>query len=65
MTIPGIGLPHTNNGLEGIFADVKTKLSVHGGLSKENRTKLIDEYLCRRTDVESLILSPVFRAAVR
>ena len=44
---PEIGLPNTNNGLEGIFADIKTKLRVHSGLSKENRKKLIDEYLCR------------------
>ena len=44
---PDIGLPNTNNGLEGIFSDVKTKLRVHSGLSKENRKKLIDEYLSR------------------
>ena len=44
---PNIGLPNTNNGLEGIFADIKTKLRVHSGLSKENRKKLIDEYLSR------------------
>lgn len=44
---PDIGLPNTNNGLEGIFADIKTKLRVHSGLSKENRKKLIDEYLTR------------------
>ena len=44
---PNIGLPNTNNELEGIFADIKTKLLVHSGLSKENRKKLIDEYLSR------------------
>ena len=44
---PDIGLPNTNNGIEGIFADIKTKLRVHSGLSKENRKKLIDEYLSR------------------
>lgn len=44
---PNIGLPNTNNGLEGIFADVKTKLRVHSGLCKDNRKKLIDEYLSR------------------
>ena len=42
-----IGLPNTNNGLEGIFADIKTKLRVHSGLCKDNRKKLIDEYLSR------------------
>lgn len=31
---PNIGLPNTNNGLEGIFSDVKIKLRVHSGLIK-------------------------------
>lgn len=44
---PNIGLPNTNNGLEGIFSDIKTKLRVHSGLSREHRKKLIDEYLAR------------------
>lgn len=44
---PDIGLPNTNNGLEGIFADIKTKLRVHSGLCMDNRKKLIDEYLSR------------------
>lgn len=44
---PNIGLPNTNNGLEGLFADIKTKLRVHSGISKENRKKLIDELLRR------------------
>lgn len=44
---PNIGLPNTNNGLEGIFSDIKTKLRVHSGISKEHRKKLIDEYLSR------------------
>lgn len=44
---PNIGLPNTNNGLEGVFSDIKTKLRVHSGVSKENRKKLIDEYLSR------------------
>lgn len=44
---PAIGLPNTNNGLEGIFADIKTKLRVHSGLCMENGKKLIDEYLSR------------------
>ena len=41
-------IPNTNNSLEGIFADVKTKLRVHCGLSKELRMRFIDEYLARR-----------------
>lgn len=44
---PNIGLPNTNNGVEGIFSDIKTKLRVHSGLTKEHRMKLIDEYLSR------------------
>ena len=44
---PELGLPNTNNGLEGIFSDLKTKLRVHSGIKKEQRKKLIDEYLMR------------------
>ena len=39
-----IGIPNTNNALEGIFADLKTKLRNHAGLSKQHRQKFIDEY---------------------
>ena len=42
-----LGIPNTNNGLEGIFSDIKTKLRVHSGISREHRKKLIDEYLMR------------------
>ena len=38
------GIPNTNNALEGMFADLKTKLRVHAGLSREHRKKFIDEY---------------------
>ena len=44
---PNLGIPNTNNGIEGIFSDLKTKLRVHSGLSREHRKKLIDEYLAR------------------
>ena len=44
---PELGIPNTNNGLEGIFSDIKTKLRVHSGISREHRKKLIDEYLMR------------------
>ena len=44
---PNLGLSNTNNGLEGIFSDIKTRLRVHSGISKEHRKKLIDEYLYR------------------
>jgi hypothetical protein len=39
-----IGIPNTNNALEGVFTDLKTKLRNHAGLSKEKRKKFIDEY---------------------
>ena len=38
------GIPNTNNALEGIFADLKTKLRNHAGLSKKRRRKFIDKY---------------------
>jgi hypothetical protein len=37
---PNTGLPNTNNALEGLFSDLKTKIRVHSGISKENRRKL-------------------------
>ena len=40
-----IGIPNTNNALEGTFTDLKTKLRNHAGLSKERRKRFIDEYL--------------------
>lgn len=44
---PQTGLPNTNNGLEGLFSDLKTKVRVHRGISKEHRKKLLDEYIKR------------------
>jgi len=38
------GIPNTNNGLEGKFTDLKSKLRNHNGLSKEHRMVFIDEY---------------------
>lgn len=40
-------IPKTNNGIEGIFADIKSKVRVHSGINAEHRKKLIDEYLTR------------------
>jgi hypothetical protein len=39
-----VGIPNTNNSLEGQFTDLKTKLRNHNGLSKERRKKFIDQY---------------------
>jgi hypothetical protein len=41
---PEIGIPNTNNSLEGTFADLKTKLRNHNGLAKIRRKVFIDEY---------------------
>jgi hypothetical protein len=39
-----VNIPNTNNGLEGQFTDLKTKLRNHNGLSKAHRKIFIDEY---------------------
>lgn len=44
---PETGLPNTNNALEGTFSDLKNKVRAHSGISKENRKKLLDEYIKR------------------
>lgn len=40
---PETGLPNTNNALEGVFSDIKSKTRVHRGISRNNRKKLLDE----------------------
>ena len=37
-------IPHTNNILEAINTDLKTKLRVHNGMSNKNKMIFIDEY---------------------
>lgn len=37
---PELGLPNTNNSLEGIFTDLKTKLRVHSGIKRDFRRKI-------------------------
>ena len=44
---PELGLPNTNNALEGLFSELKTKVRVHSGISKEHRKKLLDELMKR------------------
>lgn len=39
---PETGLPNTNNALEGVFSDIKSKVRAHRGISKDNRRKLLD-----------------------
>lgn len=38
------GIPNTNNGLEGKFTDLKTKLRNHNGLSIKHKMTFIDTY---------------------
>lgn len=40
-----IGIPNTTNAIDGHFADLKTKLRNHNGLSVERRHKFINEFL--------------------
>lgn len=44
---PNLGIPNTNNGLEGTFTDIKSKLRVHSGISRKNRSRFLDEYIAR------------------
>lgn len=44
---PKLHIPNTNNALEGVFTDIKTKLRVHSGISKDRRIALIHEYIAR------------------
>lgn len=44
---PNLGIPNTNNALEGSFTDIKTKVRVHSGMKKSNREKFLDEYISR------------------
>ena len=41
---PETGIPNTNNALEGMFTDLKTKLRNHNGLKKDKRRYFIDRY---------------------
>ena len=43
-----IGIPNTNNGLEGQFSDLKTKLRNHNGLKRSRKMVFIDEYFKRK-----------------
>ncbi len=40
-------IPKTNNAIEGTFTDIKTKLRVHSGISRQRRVALIQEYIAR------------------
>jgi hypothetical protein len=40
-----IGIPNTNNQLEGTFTDLKNKLRNHNGLSRKRKEKFINGFL--------------------
>ncbi len=44
---PQLHIPNTNNAQEGVFTDIKIKLRVHSGISKERRKTIIQEYIAR------------------
>lgn len=44
---PNLGIPNTNNALEGTFTDFKSKLRAHSGMRKVNRSKFLDEHIAR------------------
>ena len=44
---PNLGIPNTNNALEGTFTDIKSKLRAHSGIKKANRLRFLDEYISR------------------
>lgn len=41
---PECYLPNTNNGIEALFTDLKTKMMVHNELSNKNKMLFIDQY---------------------
>ena len=49
---PETHLPNTNNCLEAVNTDLKTKLRVHNGLSKRNRMIVIDEYFRQKIQLK-------------
>ena len=49
---PETYLPNTNNALEAVNTDLKTKLRVHNGLSKRNRMIVIDVYFWQKVQVK-------------
>lgn len=42
-----MGIPRTNNAIEGTFTDIKSKVRVHSGMKKSNRMRFLDEYISR------------------
>ncbi len=47
---PELHIPNTTNTLDGMFSQIKNRVAVHRGLSKEHRYKIVSEILKGRTD---------------
>ncbi len=45
LKYPKLNIPNTTNSLDGMFTQLKAKLSVHRGLRKDKRFKVISEIL--------------------
>lgn len=55
---PGLGIPNTNNKLEGTFTDLKNKLRNHNGLSNSRKKKFIDQFLSEQNKVSPTAFAP-------
>lgn len=42
---PELDIPNTNNGIESLNADLKTKLNLHKGISTERRKVFIQDFI--------------------
>ena len=42
-----LNIPNTNNSIEGVFSNLKNKLSVHNGLKREKKRNLINHFLAK------------------
>lgn len=42
-----LGIPNTNNGIEALFTDLKTKMRVHNGMTDGNKKRFIEVYLTK------------------
>lgn len=50
---PDLHLPNTTNSLDGMFSQIKNRLAVHRGLSRERRFKMIAEILSGRKNPDT------------
>lgn len=47
---PELNIPNTTNTLDGMFSQIKNRIAVHRGLSRERRYKIVSEILKGRTE---------------